>query len=438
MFSKIIKQIWNQRRMNGWIFIEIIIAGFFLWTVIDPMYVLMVNHLEDKGYEEDGRYVLNLGAYGSTHGKRDTTITNDMRKEAFLRISQLVREQPEVDASYISLHSSLPNASSWSGNQFFPDTLSAKEGKYTHTQHYVYLREAKSDIFRTLGIKDALTDKEMIVSEDKMMNYFMFVSEHFAKKMFGTIQVVGRKVYTDPTYSMEIGGVFKDIKTRDYHASYPLTISMNRNFQMHDFAHKNHFIVFRLKEGVNFDKFNERFKKEVAPHMSQGNFYFDNIQPLAEKRQELGTMTGAYNKLRLKGSLAAFTLLCIFLGMVGTFWIRCNARRQEIGLMRSLGATEGRVKNQFLKEAGLLVSGAFVFSLILVVNFVVMTDGMAQQNVSGQPDFALVSEWLSPGVQFIMVSLITYLALLVIALVGTLIPVRRAVKVLPADALRDE
>ena len=36
--NKIIKQIWNQRRMNGWIFIEIIIAGFFLWTVIDPMY----------------------------------------------------------------------------------------------------------------------------------------------------------------------------------------------------------------------------------------------------------------------------------------------------------------------------------------------------------------------------------------------------------------
>jgi ABC-type lipoprotein release transport system permease subunit len=79
-----------------------------------------------------------------------------------------------------------------------------------------------------------------------------------------------------------------------------------------------------------------------------------------------------------------------------------------------------------------------VFSLILVVNFVVMTDGMAQQNVTGQPDFALVSEWLSPGVQFTMVSLITYLALLVIALVGTLIPVRRAVKILPADALRDE
>ena len=172
--------------------------------------------------------------------------------------------------------------------------------------------------------------------------------------------------------------------------------------------------------------------------MNQGNFYFKGFKSFADMRHELGTVAGVYNTLRLKLGLAAFTLLCIFLGMVGTFWIRCNARRQEIGLMRSLGATEGRVKNQFLTEAGLLVTGAFILSLILVVNLVIMPNGMTQQNVTGQPEFALVSQWLSPGVQFTMVSLITYLALLVIALVGTLIPVRRAVKVLPADALRDE
>ena len=134
--NKIIKQIWNQRRMNGWIFIEIIIAGFFLWTVIDPMYVLMVNSLEDKGYEEEGRYVLNLGAYGSSHGKRDTTITNDMRKEAFYRFVQLIREQPEVKSAYVSLHSSMPNSLSWSGGRFYPDTIALKDERATHAQRY--------------------------------------------------------------------------------------------------------------------------------------------------------------------------------------------------------------------------------------------------------------------------------------------------------------
>ena len=434
--NKIIKQIWNQRRMNAWIFIEIIIAGFFLWTVIDPMYVLMVNSLEDKGYEEEGRYVLNLGAYGSSHGKRDTTITNDMRKEAFYRFVQLIREQPEVKSAYVSLHSSMPNSLSWSGGQFYPDTLAIKDKKHTHAQRYSILSVKGCDIFRTLGMKDARTGKELTMPEDA--DNFCYVSELFAQKMFGSTEVIGKEVYDGTINIGKIGAVFQNVKTRDYSASYPLVIAFDKDFSMHDWVHKNNYIVFRLKEGVDFEKFNERFTKEVAPHMNQGNFYFDCFKPFDETRRELGTRIGVYNKLRLKGSLTAFTLLCIFLGMVGTFWIRCNTRRQEIGLMRSMGATEGRVKNQFLTEAGLLVSGAFVLSLVLVVNFVVITDGMAQPSFSGDINSVLISEWLSPGVQFTMVSLITYLALLVIALIGTLIPVRRAVKVLPADALRDE
>ena len=435
MITKIIKQIWNQRRMNGWIFIEIIIAGFFLWTVIDPMYVLMTNHFEPKGYEEDGRYVLQLGAYGQAHGKRDTTVTNEQRKEAFLRIVQMVKNQPEVDSYYICLNRSLPNEGNYNGGKFYPDTTSIAEKKYVSSQHFIFFADAEGDMFRTLGIIDAYTGKEMRRASQEGMVY---VSEQFALKMYGTTQAVGKKVYRGNKKVAEICGVFKDMKTRDFKATEPLIIIPNSDIRSNDYMHINTLIVFRLKEGVNFDRFYERFQKEVAPHMNQANFYFKEIKSFAETRVELGTLMGVYNKFRLKGSLAVFTILCIFLGMVGTFWIRCNARRQEIGLMRSMGATEARVKKQFLAEAALLVTAAFVFSLVLVVNFVVMADGMSQQNVSGETSFALVSSWLSPGVQFTMVSLITYLALLVIALVGTLIPVRRAVKVLPADALRDE
>ena len=435
MISKIIKQIWNQRRMNSWIFIEVIIAGFFLWTVIDPMYVLMVNHFESKGYQEEGRYVLELGAYGQAHGKRDTTLTKEQRKEAFLRIAQMVKDQPEVDSYYICLNRSLPNEGSWSGGQYFTDTASIAEKKYIHAQQFHFYGDSDGDMFRTLGMIDAYTGKEMKRTSKEAV---LYVSEQFAQKAFGTTQAVGQKIYVPNKQGMEISGVFKDMKTRDFNATYPLIIINNPELRVSDWMHNNNLVIFRLKEGVNFETFYEHFQKEVAPHMNQGNFYFKGIRSLSEKREALGIMMGIYNKFHLKSSLAIFTLLCIFLGTVGTFWIRCNARRQEIGLMRSLGATVGRVKNHFLKEAGLLISAAFVFSLILVVNLVVMADGMAQQNVTGYSEFALVSEWLSPGVQFTVVSLITYMALLAIALIGTLIPVRRAVKVLPADALRDE
>lgn len=43
-----------------------------------------------------------------------------------------------------------------------------------------------------------------------------------------------------------------------------------------------------------------------------------------------------------------------------------------------------------------------------------------------------------PVMHFCIVTLITYIILLVIALIGTYIPVKRASHILPADALRDE
>ena len=56
----LLHQIWNQRRQNLWIFIELLIAGFFLWMVIDPIYVLTANRLIPQGGDTRGMYVLNL------------------------------------------------------------------------------------------------------------------------------------------------------------------------------------------------------------------------------------------------------------------------------------------------------------------------------------------------------------------------------------------
>ena len=114
MIKNIIKQVWNQRRMNGWILLELIIAGFFLWTVIDPVYILMVNRFTPAGYEEEGRFVLSMGAYGNNHAKRDTTVTSEQKKEAFLHALKQLRNCPEVESVSMASNSSFPNGGSWS------------------------------------------------------------------------------------------------------------------------------------------------------------------------------------------------------------------------------------------------------------------------------------------------------------------------------------
>ena len=68
MIKKIICQLWNQRRMNGWIFIELVIVSFFLWTVIDPIYILTADKLIASGYDAHNRYVVKIGNYESSNG----------------------------------------------------------------------------------------------------------------------------------------------------------------------------------------------------------------------------------------------------------------------------------------------------------------------------------------------------------------------------------
>lgn len=55
MLKIIWNQIWNQRRMNGWIFLELLITSFFLWIVLDPICVLTSTKNIDPGYEAEGR-----------------------------------------------------------------------------------------------------------------------------------------------------------------------------------------------------------------------------------------------------------------------------------------------------------------------------------------------------------------------------------------------
>ena len=437
MLKNIIKQIWNQRRQNGWILLELIIAGFFLWTVIDPVYVLCVNHFTPKGYEEDGRYVLRFGAYGEKHGMRDTTVTKEQQKTAIDNMLRQVRDCPEVESALLVQNSSFPNGGSWNGTAYYADTLKSDDKKHVSTQEYTFNNAGGGNIFKTYGMKNALTGGDIEVPQDAGGRNLIYVSENFARHMFGTMDAIGKKVYDYRDRAHEIAAVFKDYKHRDFEPIYPLVIRVDNKVSVGPYMHWTYMIAFNLKEGVDEDAFVERFEKEVAPNMAMANFFFDSLLSFEKQRTTWAKQSGIYNVIRLKLALASFVLLCIFLGMVGTFWIRCNARRQEIGLMRSLGATKKGITIRFLTEAALLITVAFVVSLIILIHYV-MQGNMTKFECTGDIEFMSINWFMEENPHFLIVSVVTYLALLVIAWIGTLIPVSRAANVIPVDALRDE
>jgi putative ABC transport system permease protein len=102
-------------------------------------------------------------------------------------------------------------------------------------------------------------------------------------------------------------------------------------------------------------------------------------------------------------------------------------RRQQIGVLRSIGFRRSMVEAIFLLESAFVaVTSILVGTLLgLVVAHNVISDSQRQSTFA---NLAMHVPWVTLGVIFA--------AVFVIAMVTTLVPARRAARVFPAEALR--
>lgn len=437
MIQLIFKQLWNQRKSNAWIFLEIIVAGVFLWYTVDSAFVKTAVRSIPAGYTEKGKYAITLDAYFPKHKHYDQSVTEKEHEAALRRIMDQVRNLPEVESFYLAQNSARPNGLNWSGGQFFPDTTAMNEKKYHHAQWYEVYDGDGSDFTYTLGLTDARTGEELHMAKPDPMRENCYISEHLAQEMFGDQDPIGQQLYESKEQMYTVKGVFKEVRTSFNKLPYSLVVFGEKQLPKFSIS-IDAMIVVRLKDGVDGDAFVARFMEKTAPTMKGANIYVSDVKSLGDLREEYGNIMNIYNKQRVQYALIVFTLLCIFLGMVGTFWIRAHARRQEIGLMRSMGASSTTIVQQFLCESWLLVTVGFLLSLLGVANLLVIGEGMAQPE-GGYDAAANVNYWMFETTpHFVVVTILTYVLLLAISWIGTYIPVQRASKVLPAEALRDE
>ena len=408
--------------------------------VIDPIYVQTANRLIPQGGDSRGMYVLELGQYDAGFAQYDEAqdSAQAMRRN-YLDIIRAVRTCPEVEAFTIAAYGSFPNSSAWSGMQLFNE-----DSVMVHVQQYRYVPLDGSDLMKTYGMLDARTGSRITSPDDFARLDRIALSERAAIDLFGTADAVGRTVYETPDrqYPHEVAAVFRNYKHYTSEQPYPIAVMTEKDLGMSAYMSYIYHIVFRLKEGADPAAFEARFAREVAPTLSRGNFYFNSLKSFGEYSRQKALSAGVTNKMRLQYALGGFALLCIFLGMVGTFYIRANARREEIGILRALGVSRAGIVRRFLSEAWVLVTVAFALALIVIGHYV-YTAGFAEGisavgNITKRlvPDPAYAQN--RPWPHFLWVTGLTYAVLLLTALAGTWIPVRRAARTLPVEALRDE
>ena len=268
---------------------------------------------------------------------------------------------------------------------------------------------------------DALRDNQVVVTGRVADDFFGDPSAAVRQEIYITDQGSRDSV------AYRIGGVCEKLRycefTGDVYAYYMLG-DENTGAEEGDWVGEGLNTFIRVKPGADGAAFATNFRKEMEQQLRVGNIYLKDVFPMSHYRDQF--LERWLDQVRLYVAGIAFFLLNVLLGVVGTFWYRTQQRSAEIGLRMAMGATRKGIFWQLVKEGLALLTIAFIPSAVIFANLLHME---VTQGSEIPPDMA---SRLLFGFVF------SYAVMAAMIVVGISFPSYRAMRMHPADALRQE
>ena len=442
MIKKIIHQIWNERKENAWIFLELLAVSIFMWLAIDPLFNLISRDSVDKGYDSEKIYNITYTYDNKRSPKYKAELDNATTiRESYKQMLHLIESLPEVE-SYAISDGGFPGGNTYGGWEFIVDSTMRADNKEVKKEIYFFtcIETTESDFLQTFSFKDVRTGE--ILKKDKNGNEGVYISKSLAKELFDTESAVGKSIKMhDSDNSFNVLGVYEDVQGFIYNEPGEFMVMVRQYDDPSNIRHvAENIIHIKLKDGVDEYKFEKRMEDEIKPRLRAGNLYCDRILSHVKLKNEFENAYGIKNKYRQNFIISSFAILCTLLGIIGTFWVRVVARRQEIGIMQSMGATRATIVKQFILEATLLASIAFAIAMPIVLHKIYAM-GFAEPLVDlmrVKPISETIAWRNKPVPHFIIVSAISYFIVVVASIVGAAIPVASTVRKEPVEALKEE
>lgn len=427
MWKLIITNLWSRRKRNGWLLAELVLVSVVTWVILDPVIVMLYDLSLPTGYDEDRLCLLDVAKLDERAPQYDATASDTVD---FDRIIDKIRTLPEVESvAPIFSHAymeSLGNSSSSFGVDS-THTVSSSMMYFGQGQHY----------FDTYGFRPlpgspsteelsamGYADRDVVIT--RSLADALFPEGNALGKNFG-----GWKGMVDEEEPFRVVGVIEDVRAWTNRRDAKLLFYCQNEFH----TDYNCRIVVRLKGGVTPDRFLHDFRPWMVKELRSGNLFIRKAIGYPQLIRDYEYQAGTTNSIRLNVALAAFFLVNLCLGVIGTFWLQTRKRSEEAGVMRSFGATPSGIVRMLLGEGAVLCTVAFLLGCFAYFQYAIK-EGLSNGANWGE---VMTDDWVSHfSTHFMGVSLIVYVILLVVVSIGIYIPARGISRVNPVDALRDE
>ena len=255
----------------------------------------------------------------------------------------------------------------------------------------------------------------------------VLVNQTAARALFGAGDPLGRRI-TDASKSYEVVGMVKDVSAPMSEdgagqtlAAVPVVyLPLGRN----DFAHPpaNGMIVM-VRSDRGFDAI-QKVRAELAT--IDPNLAIFDVHTLATQVSD--TLVFIRIQEYVYGGVGAFGLILAAIGLAGVTAYSVARRRKEIGIRMALGARKGQVLRLVMREGGTLVA---IGSALGLLGAVALSRALSAFSAMFGPAF-------QAGARDPRLILGAPLLLAALAMLACYIPARRAMRIDPQIALREE
>ncbi len=401
MIRHLFKLVWNRKRTNGLIILEIFFSFLVVFVVGTLGIFLLDNYRQPLGYSWQNVWKISVESSRSDQQEDDAVVI--ARMKTFERLIREIEALEPVDSAAAAMISPYDQGG-WTSNINIGGRPVEMEASAA-TPHFAEVMGMEMAAGRWFEDADhALAWDPVVIDQD------------LARAVYGDKNPVGL-AFGEPapgeTPQRVIGVVREFRKTGE--------LSPQANFLFHfmrfDKAswRQPSAILVKVAPGTPaaFEEKLTVLLQGVAPEWSF------RIKPLSEVRRS--NFQEFLTPLAVGGIVSFFLLLMVGLGLLGVLWQNLLQRTRELGLRRATGASRPAIHRQVLLEQAILTSFGVLLGAALVIQVPIL-------DLIGfiRPQVFLAGLFFAMGVIYLLSTLCAFY------------PSTLASRVHPAEALRYE
>ncbi|MDR0748905.1 MAG: ABC transporter permease [Tannerellaceae bacterium] len=419
MIKHLLKIIWAQRKTNVWLFAELLIVVCAVWWMTDQLYVDLRTYYSPMGYDISNTWRFHLDLFAPD---ADGYVPEEAPADGadLVKLQRQIKQHPAVEDVCLSFYSApYTFGNSWRGIEPVGGDTTAKEQSFQCR----FVSPEYFDLFRVTDIRGNAIAPQLEGRHNPVV-----VSENMALRFFHTGGVAGRQIRDtgQEGESMTIAAVSTPYRDNSYVRSEAFFYQLITPLNIRDFfggsAVRYAELCVRMKQPFSQEEMNELLH-EMGDRLAVNNLHVYSANSIEYYRDI--QVSGTVNEQSRKLSLMLFLLVNVLFGITGAFWLRGQSRRSETGLRAALGADKRSIRNGMYLEGLLILFLSLPLTLAFAFN-VLYLDVLDTYRLP-----------YSAGRFFITYGA-SYLLMAGMICAGVWLPVRKAGRMAPAEALHYE